>query len=209
MDFNKILSLLKGQDIVTPNVAPPAPAPAATATSVEAPALSSGLDLSNISQSVIDQVRNEYLTKKKSEDKLKNATTITPEVLVTIGKMVQETDLVKVLKKCKERQDNKEKELYSHRESIKARYSKQKESILAKQLIGVKSNNPNELQMVEREMNQELHGLDLQIIKDMDKEVTYLQQEFVKLNVPLFKVTKDPNDIKLQQKVLFMLQDMI
>lgn len=63
--------------------------------------------------------------------------------------------------------------------------------------------------MVEREMNQELHGLDLQIIKDMDKEVTYLQQEFVKLNVPLFKVTKDPNDIKLQQKVLFMLQDMI
>lgn len=58
-------------------------------------------------------------------------------------------------------------------------------------------------------MNQELHGLDLQIIKDMDKEVTYLQQEFVKLNVPLFKVTKDPNDLKLQQKVLFMLQDMI
>jgi hypothetical protein len=63
--------------------------------------------------------------------------------------------------------------------------------------------------MIEREMNQELHGLDLQIIKDMDKEVTYLQQEFVKLNVPLFKVTKDPNDLKLQQKVLFMLQDMI
>lgn len=96
------------------------------------PALSSGLDLSNISQSVIDQVRNEYLTKKSSEDKLKNATTITPEVLVTIGKMVQETDLVKVLKRCKERQDSKEKELYSHRESIKTRYNKQKESILAK-----------------------------------------------------------------------------
>lgn len=58
-------------------------------------------------------------------------------------------------------------------------------------------------------MNQELHKLDLQIIKDMDKEVTYLQGEFVKLNVPLFKVTRDPNDIKLQQKVLFMLQDMM
>lgn len=43
----------------------------------------------------------------------------------------------------------------------------------------------------------------------MDKEVTYLQQEFVKLNVPLFKVSNNPNDIKLQQRVLTMLQDMI
>lgn len=51
--------------------------------------------------------------------------------------------------------------------------------------------------------------MDLQIIKDMDGEIKYLQQEFVKLNVPLFKVTNNPNDIKLQQKVLFMLQDMI
>lgn len=63
--------------------------------------------------------------------------------------------------------------------------------------------------MVEQELNQELHRMDLQILKDMDKEVTYLQQEFVKLKVPLFKVTNDVNDIKLQQKVLFMLQDMI
>lgn len=63
--------------------------------------------------------------------------------------------------------------------------------------------------MIERELNQELHRMDLQILKDMDKEVTYLQQEFVKLKVPLFKVTNDVNEIKLQQKVLFMLQDMI
>lgn len=63
--------------------------------------------------------------------------------------------------------------------------------------------------MLERELNQELHQMDLQILKDMDKEVTYLQQEFVKLKVPLFKVTNDVNEIKLQQKVLFMLQDMI
>ncbi|KAI9358811.1 hypothetical protein BD770DRAFT_363833 [Pilaira anomala] len=199
MDFNKILSLLKGQDIVTPEIP--------TSEPVVNP-LPSGLDLSNISQSVIEQVRTEYLTKKNSEDKLKNATTITPEVLVSIGKLVQETNLIEVLKKCKERQDKKEQELYSHRESIKQRYSKQKDSILAKELIGVKS-NPNELKMLERELNQELHQMDLQILKDMDKEVTYLQQEFVKLKVPLFKVTKDVNEIKMQQKVLFMLQDMI
>ncbi|KAG2234044.1 hypothetical protein INT48_007134, partial [Thamnidium elegans] len=132
-----------GQDIVTPQIPAPTPAPTTTSSS----ALPSGLDLSNISQSVIDQVRNEYLTKKDSEEKLKNATTITPQVLVTIGKLVQETDLIQVLKKCKERQDRKEKELFMHRESIKERYSKQKESILAKELIGVKSNNPNELKV--------------------------------------------------------------
>lgn len=120
---------------MTPEVAPPPTPPSApvpTPVPAIAPALTSGLNLSNISQSLIDQVRNEYLTKKKSEEKLKNAKTITPEVLVTIGQMVQETDLVQVLKKCKERQDSKEKELYSHRESIKMRYSKQKEGILAK-----------------------------------------------------------------------------
>lgn len=49
--------------------------------------------------------------------------------------------------------------------------------------------------------------MDLQILKEMDKEVKYLQQEFVQLKVPLFKVSNNPNDIKLQQKVLFILQD--
>jgi ethanolamine ammonia-lyase large subunit len=92
----------------------------------------SELDLSSISQNLIEQVRSEYLTKKSTEDRIKNATSITPEVLVTIGKMVQETELIAVLKKCKERQDNKERELFSHRESIKLRYKKQKESVLAK-----------------------------------------------------------------------------
>jgi hypothetical protein len=58
-------------------------------------------------------------------------------------------------------------------------------------------------------MHNELRRMDLQILKDMDGEVKYLQQEFVKLNVPLFKVTNNVNDIKLQQKVIFMLQDMI
>jgi ethanolamine ammonia-lyase large subunit len=94
--------------------------------------LPAGLDLSNISASVISQVREEYLSKKTSEDKLKNATTITPEVLVAIGNMVKETNIIQVLRKCKERQDRKEKELYSHRESIKERYKKHKENTLAK-----------------------------------------------------------------------------
>lgn len=94
--------------------------------------ISADLDLSKIDPSVIAQVRNEYLAKKNTEDKLKKAISITPEVLVAIGNMVKETDLIQVLKKCKERQDKKEKELFSHRESIKERYKKRKEAVQAK-----------------------------------------------------------------------------
>ena len=69
--------------------------------------------------------------------------------------------------------------------------------------------NERELQALDDEMTGELHAMDLQIIKEMDAEVTYLQKEFVRLQVPLFKVSQDPSDVKLQQKVLFILQDMI
>lgn len=66
------------------------------------------------------------------EDKVKNATSITPEVLVALGNMVKETNLIQVLKHCKERQDKKERELFAHRETIKERYKKQKDNLLAK-----------------------------------------------------------------------------
>lgn len=119
MDLNSILSLLK----------------AAPSTTIE----TDGIDLSNINPNVINQVRSEYLSdKKKSEDKIKNATTITPEILVIIGNMVKETNLIQVLKDCKSRQDKKERELYSHRESVKQRYKKQKDNLLAKELVGIK-----------------------------------------------------------------------
>lgn len=161
MDLNNILSLLKGQNIVTPstNTAPSIPLPSNSGTLDI-----SNLDLSSINPNVIAQVRNEYLNSKndtteaaaaaaaaaattqQEEDKVKNATTITPEVLVAIGTMVKETNLIQTLKNCKARQDKKERELYSHRESVKERYKKQKDSLLAKELIGVKV-SPEELRV--------------------------------------------------------------
>ncbi|RCH79595.1 hypothetical protein CU098_003042 [Rhizopus stolonifer] len=192
--MDKILSLLKDQDIKTPSE------PQTTTLPV-------GLDLSKISQNVIDQVRNEYLATKKNQE-IKNATSITPEVLSAISRLVKETNLIDTLKQCKSRQDKKERELYAHRESIRERYRKQKDGVLAKQLIGVQKVD-KELKQIENEMSKELHRMDLQIIKDMDTEVKHLQQAFSKLDVPFFKVTNDPQDIKLQQKVLFILQDMI
>ncbi|GAN08467.1 hypothetical protein MAM1_0206c07979 [Mucor ambiguus] len=206
-DLNQILSLLKGQNVRMPATTndvdgPQQPQPPSTSTHDHL----AGLNLSSISPALIQQVRQEYLTKKSTEDSLRNATSLTPEVLIAIANMAKETELKSVMKKCKQRQDEKEKELYAHRESIKTRYKKQKENLLAKELIGVKV-VPNEIRSVDRELDRELRSMDLQILKEMDKEVKYLQQEFVRLKVPLFKVSNDPNDLKLQQKVLFILQD--
>ena len=121
MDLNNILSLLK------------------EAEKAEKDTLDiKSLDLTRIDSNLIQQVRNEYLTK--------NATTITPEVLVVIGNMAKETHLIQVLKKCKDRQDKKEKELFAHRESVKIRHKKQKENLQTKELIGVKV-DMNELQV--------------------------------------------------------------
>lgn len=90
-------------------------------------------------------MRQEYLAKKDQGEKstsndtldgllesLKHATTVTPDVLTAISRMVKETQLLNVLRKCKARQDKKERELFKHRETIKARHQKQKDAIFAK-----------------------------------------------------------------------------
>ncbi|CAO0794243.1 unnamed protein product [Mucor circinelloides] len=205
-DLNQILSLLKGQNVKTPTTLNAGNEPQQRPSTSSTHTNFAGLNLSNINPALIQQVRQEYLTKKSTEDSLKNATSLTPEVLIAIANMAKETELKSVMKKCKQRQDDKEKELYSHRESIKNRYKKQKENVMAKELIGVKV-DANEMRSIDRELDRELRSMDLHILKEMDKEVRYLQQEFVRLKVPLFKVSNDPNDLKLQQKVLFILQD--
>lgn len=59
-------------------------------------------------------------------------TSITPEVLVHLANMTKETNLLQVIREHKERQNQIEKELFEHRESIKKRYEEQKKSLLAK-----------------------------------------------------------------------------
>ncbi|CEP14124.1 hypothetical protein [Parasitella parasitica] len=212
-DLNEILSLLNKGQGTAPSRSIQSNRGAASSSSSSNSTASSpsssileGLNLSSINPDLIQQVRQEYLTKKTNEESLRNATSLTPEVLIAIANMAKTTELISVMKKCKQRQDKKEQELYSHRESIKRRYKKQKENLMAKELIGVKI-GADEIKSIDRELDRELHAMDLQVLKEMDKEVKHLQQEFVQLNVPLFKVSNDPNDIKLQQKVLHILQD--
>ncbi|KAI8969804.1 hypothetical protein BDB01DRAFT_751070 [Pilobolus umbonatus] len=186
MDIKEILSLLNQQ--------------------IAQPIVPTGLDITNISPDLIKEVRQEYLATQQKDD-ISTATSITPEVLLYVGKLAKETNVIDVLRQCKIRQDRKEAELFQHRQSIKARYNKQRESIQAKELIGIY--DPQALQSLERELARELRKMDIQIVKDMDKEVRYLQQEMSKLKVPFFKVTNEPNEISLQLKILSLLQDMI
>ncbi|ORE05662.1 hypothetical protein BCV72DRAFT_229452 [Rhizopus microsporus var. microsporus] len=123
MDMNQFMSLFKGQDIKLPEQ---------TTTNDKVDPSLANLDLSNISQNVIEQVRKEYLSSKEPEKTFEGITSITPEVLVHIATMAKETDLLKIIRQCKERQDKIEKELFAHRESIKQRYERQKQSMLAK-----------------------------------------------------------------------------
>ncbi|KAI8889328.1 hypothetical protein K501DRAFT_329139 [Backusella circina FSU 941] len=220
MDINQILSLLNEQKNKTST--PPAP------TVPVIPTFPEGLNLSSFDPNIINQVRQEYLAKKEHIsppttsspttsfptntlddllDSLKHATTVTPDVLTAISRMVKETQLLNVLRKCKTRQDKKERELFDHRESIKARHQKQKDAIFAKELIGV--SDPNAIKLLERESAQELKRMDIQILKDMDKESRLLQEELTKLKVPLFKVTHQPQELQTQQKVLTILVDMM
>ncbi|CEG76912.1 hypothetical protein RMATCC62417_11739 [Rhizopus microsporus] len=198
MDMNQFMSLFKGQDIKLPEQ---------TTTNDKVDPSLANLDLSNISQNVIEQVRKEYLSSKEPEKTFEDITSITPEVLVHIATMAKETDLLKIIRQCKERQDKIEKELFAHRESIKQRYERQKQSMLAKELIGIK--DPEGMKEIERECHQELRRMDLHVLKEMDKQVKYVQQELSKLKVPSFKITNDPKEIKLQQKVLYIIQDML
>lgn len=192
MDIKQILSLLNQQKAT--QVPPTQLVP-------------TGLDLTKINPDLIKEVRQEYLAtqKNKEHDDISTATTLTPEVLVYIGRLVKETNVIEVLKKCKQRQDRKERELYAHRQSVISRYNKLKDTIRAKELIGVYDTHA--LQTLERDMKNELRLLDMEIVKDMDKEVGYLQQQMGMLKVPFF--TGHENDMNLQHKVLSILMDMI
>ncbi|KAI9247638.1 hypothetical protein BY458DRAFT_527104 [Sporodiniella umbellata] len=202
MDFQQLFSVLKNQNIKIPEEK-------GQSANVLDPSLVN-LDLSSINQNVIEQVKKEYMSsteKKSEEDKLIDATEITPDVLIHIANMAKKTDLLKTLKLHSERQHKIENELFEHRKSIKKRYEEQKKGLAAQELIGVK--NPEAIGNLERDCQRELRKMDLHVFKEMDKLVKNLQRDLMKLKVPLFKETDNPKDIALQQKIVLILNSMI
>ncbi|KAF7728270.1 Protein dgcr6 [Apophysomyces ossiformis] len=209
MDINHLLSLLQEANQNRVEQTPvPAPIPAPPPVSIP-----SVLDLASIDQDVIQQVRQEYQAQHAKNsldtllDSLQTETNITPDVLMALGRMVKETDLLEVLRDMKSVQDLKEQELFEYRQEIQKKHAKRKDALYAKTLIG--AGDPAEMAAFDKSSAAELKKVDASILIQLDRQVRNQQQRLMELKVPFFKVTNDPSEIKLQQKILSILQDMM
>ncbi|KAI8388412.1 uncharacterized protein BYT42DRAFT_611462 [Radiomyces spectabilis] len=238
MDFNQILAIINNarstseaaSSMVNTNTSVPVPTETTPTSSTTASApfiIPPTLDISKINPQLIQEVRAEYLAsqqkttaipvtdeKQSAEpsldqllDSLQTVKTVTPELLMALGRMTQETKLIQVLRDCKRRQDAKERDLFNRREEILKKHQKHRDAIFAKELIGAVT--PNEIQRFEDGVNEELKHMDIHILQELDKEARRQQQALEMLKVPCFKVTSDASDLKMQSKVLSILQDMI
>lgn len=113
--------------------------------------------------------------------------------------------MLSVLQGCKESQHRKEKELYQQRQELVQQHQKQRDALFAKELVGA----PVDWESLEKQSEKELKQMDTHIVHEMDREIRSQQAKLAKLRVPFFKVTSSMDDIKMQHKVLSILQDMI
>ncbi|CAO3657730.1 unnamed protein product [Umbelopsis ramanniana] len=185
------------------------------------------IDVSLLDQHVLRQVRSEYLAQQqattpdvaqrntnvdqKAEDEdidLESAKSITPEVLVKLSKLAKETNLLDVLRKMKQEQHNREKELWRRREDMTKRLNVERDHVLARELIGI--DVKKEMEAVESTIATELKKFDQSILKDMDRQKKRQEERLKQLNVPFFGTnTNDPTIRKLQSRVFKILLDML
>jgi len=84
---------------------------------------------------------------------------------------------------------------------------KRKQEALAKQIIG--SMTQEQIDAFEYELLVEIQKCDGYIIEQFDLEIERQQKILEKANVPLFYVSKDPETIKSQKKILSLIINMI
>lgn len=115
------------------------------------------IDLSSISADVIRQVQQEYWSQQRQQrdeepthtkqqrreedpnslDRLLNSISfkdlksINSEVLVALGRMVKETNLMQVLRECRRAQDEKEQSLFEQRQNLMKKFDKRKDELFA------------------------------------------------------------------------------
>ncbi|RUS17755.1 hypothetical protein BC937DRAFT_89523 [Endogone sp. FLAS-F59071] len=117
----------------------------------------------------------------------------------------------------------RENQLSADREVIIERHKAELDNLLAKllgiliyglfdydqlrELVGLV--NMSEVEAFEAKASTELRTLDERIIAEIDREVGKQQTALLKMGVPSFEVTSDPEKIKMQMKVLEVLVEMI
>ncbi|KAI8141580.1 hypothetical protein BJV82DRAFT_670491 [Fennellomyces sp. T-0311] len=235
MDINEFLSLLKSQSQNADHQEPIdqvrstdqqfldvtisiAQAPSTSQTTESALDIPSGISLSAIDPSLIAEVRQEYLSQQTPSeqrldedslgtllDSLQNATQVTPQVLVALGRMCKETNLLQVLRECKQSQHRKEEELNSRRTEIEGRYQKSRDAYFAQELVGITP----DWEGLEKQAQADLRKMDMHIVREMDNELRSQQEKLAKLKVPFFRQTVGREDMQMQHKVLSILLDML
>ncbi|KAI7873630.1 hypothetical protein K492DRAFT_154700, partial [Lichtheimia hyalospora FSU 10163] len=226
MDINHILSLLKN-GAEHHDEQPSTHAPSSTPSFN----LPSSVDLAAIDPDVIQQVRQEYWATQQQQpsvpppqqqqsrethdddkdslnallDSIQGATRINSKVLMALGRLTKETNVIAILQGCKESQHRKENELYQQRQELVQQHQKKRDALFAKELVGASV----DWESLEKQSEKELKQMDTHIVHEMDREIRSQQAKLAKLRVPFFKVTSSMDDIKMQHKVLSILQDMI
>ncbi|KAI9288723.1 hypothetical protein BC943DRAFT_164628 [Umbelopsis sp. AD052] len=186
------------------------------------------IDVSLLDQQVLRQVRSEYLAQQQGsttdvpqsntnldhqkveedDSNLESAKSITPEVLVKLSKLAKEANLLDVLRKMKQEQHDRERELWRRREEMTKRLNVEKDHVLARELIGI--DVTKEMEAVERTIATELKKFDQSIVKDMDRQKKRQEERLKELKVPFFRTsTNDPTIKKLQSRVFKILLDML
>ncbi|KAJ2961575.1 hypothetical protein NQZ79_g3176 [Umbelopsis isabellina] len=155
------------------------------------------IDFSLLDPALVSQVRSEYLAQQSSNnapapkakesftdvdndnEDLEAAKSITPEVLVKLSHLAKDTDLLAVLRNLQEEQHSREKEMWSRREELKAKLDKEREHLLARDIIGI--DVTKELEELDTEIANELKKFDHSIIRDMDRQKKRQEEELIKV----------------------------
>ncbi|KAI9278217.1 hypothetical protein BDA99DRAFT_491476 [Phascolomyces articulosus] len=138
-------------------------------------------------------------------DSLRSATQVTPQVLVALGRMCKETDLLSVLRECQQAQHRIEEELFRKRQEVESSHQKSRDALFAQELVG----KTPDYEVLEKKSQAELKKIDIHVLRQMDSQLRIQQDRLAKLKVPFFKQTLDPAEIQMQHKILSILLDMI
>ncbi|KAI9488943.1 hypothetical protein BDB00DRAFT_876910 [Zychaea mexicana] len=138
-------------------------------------------------------------------DSLRSATEITPQVLVGLGRMCKETELLDVLRECQQIQHDTERNLSSKRQTIESRHQKARDALFAQELVG----GTPDYESLDQQTQADLRKMDMHILREMDSQLRSQQVKLAKLKVPFFKQTFDPAEIEMQHKILSILLNMV
>ncbi|KAJ3403751.1 hypothetical protein HDV05_007655 [Chytridiales sp. JEL 0842] len=150
----------------------------------------------SVSQSVEDLLKS-----------LQEPQRLTPSVVVALAKMAGDSTVTSQVKRLHDEQRRKERTLLDQRKALQEDHDKKRNQVYADEII--RKITPQDARRMDEELEKELVQFDKMIWNELKRLSRIHQKEFEKLGIPLFKVTDDVNEIRLQKKVLQLMVDMM